>query len=129
MREESHWNSEREALLREIAALKLRIEALEREKSSSSSSIPDAISNLASILQALKGSEPESGSGLGRIAEGGSGARPMLLEEGEVKEMVLEEIRVSERGEKVKEEKKKAALRKGSEGDDVRAMQVCVLGN
>lgn len=53
----------------------------------------------------------------------------MLLEEGEVKEMVLEEIRVSERGEKVKEEKKKAALRKGSEGDDVRAMQVCVLGN
>lgn len=129
MREESRWNSEREALLREIAALKLRIEALEREKSSSSSSIPDAISNLASILQALKGSEPESGSGSGRIAEGGSGARPMLLEEGEVKEMVLEEIRISKRGEKLKEEKKKAALRKGSEGDDVRAMQVCVLGN
>ncbi|XXG61956.1 hypothetical protein AAC387_Pa05g0426 [Persea americana] len=130
LREESRWNSDREALLREIAALKLQIEALEREKStppSPSPSISDAISNLASILQALKESEAKSKSEPRRIAESGSGAGRMLLEEGEVKEMVLEEIRVSESVEEVKKEeeekKRKVALRKGSEGEDVQAMQ------
>lgn len=134
LREESRWNSDREALLREIATLKLQIEALEREKSTPSSpSISDAISNLASILQALKESEAKSKSEPRWIAESGSGAGRMLLEEGEVKEMVVEEIRVSESVEEVKKEeekkKRKVALRKGSEGEDVQAMQVCVLGN
>ncbi|XP_058094663.1 protein disulfide isomerase pTAC5, chloroplastic [Magnolia sinica] len=123
IREESRWNSDRESLLREIAALKLRIEALEREKSLPTSSISDAVSNLASILQALKESDVKSA--VSWIPESGSGPQPVLLEEGEVKEMVLEEIRVSESvGEVRKEEgKKKATLRKGSEGKDVQEMQ------
>lgn len=57
----------------------------------------------------------------------------MLLEEGEVKEMVAEEVRVSEcagnGGDRAKKEEKTApsrTLRVGSEGEDVRQMQVCL---
>ncbi|KAK1266686.1 hypothetical protein QJS04_geneDACA015254 [Acorus gramineus] len=52
-----------------------------------------------------------------QITDGGAGPRPMLLEEAEVKEVVLEEVRV------LKEGKEARTIRKGSEGDDVRAMQ------
>ncbi|KAG1361848.1 protein disulfide isomerase pTAC5, chloroplastic [Cocos nucifera] len=97
LREESRWNAERESLLREVAALRLRIEALDRE----------------AVLRAAV--DP----------------LPLLAEEAHVKEMVLEEkVRDSkpapEKKEVVEEGKKKIrwnTLRKGSEGEEVRAMQ------
>lgn len=64
----------------------------------------------------------------------------MLVEEAAVKEMVLEEVRVSEVavarkgeeevlvGEGESEDRRRSrTLRKGAEGDDVRAMQVCAV--
>lgn len=129
IRDEQRWNSERESLLREIAELKLRIQALELEKQKFSASlVTDAVSNLASILQALKESEANLAATAGRIAESGSGAGPLLLEQEEVKEMILEEIKVPESVGKVEEEEeKKPSLRIGSEGEGVREMQVCML--
>ena len=50
---------------------------------------------------------------MARIAESGSSALPMVLESKEVKE------------EKVGDKKKRKTLRVGSEGEEVRAMQVC----
>ncbi|KAM0949326.1 putative Heat shock protein DnaJ, cysteine-rich domain superfamily [Dioscorea sansibarensis] len=86
LREEARWNSEREVLLKEIAALTIRIQALEHQ-------------------QQRPMVEPAP--------------RAMLVDEMEVKELVLEED-VSVPQVKVK---KKRALRRGSEGDDVREMQ------
>ncbi|KAL5990495.1 hypothetical protein ACLOJK_011397 [Asimina triloba] len=132
IREEQRWNSERESLLREIADLKLRIEALQLEKQTPSALlVSDAASNLATILQALKESEANLAAMAGQIAESGSAARPLLLEQGEVKEMVVEEIKVRESVGKLKVEeeevkkkkKKKPSLRMGSEGEVVREMQ------
>ncbi|XP_065028816.1 protein disulfide isomerase pTAC5, chloroplastic-like [Musa acuminata AAA Group] len=113
LREESRWGAEREALLREIAALRLQIEALERDR-------PE--------LEAMILAAPQN--------EGRSGAappRPALVEEAQVKEMVLEEVRLSEavverREEVVVEERqqqqiRRKTLRKGSEGEDVRTLQ------
>ncbi|RWW29307.1 hypothetical protein GW17_00006178 [Ensete ventricosum] len=114
LREESRWGAEREALLREIAALRLRIEALERDR-------PE--------LEAMILAAPQN-EGRSRAAA----PRPALVEEAQVKEMVLEEVRVSEavverREEEVVEERqqqkiRQKTLRKGSEGEDVRALQV-----
>lgn len=79
----------------------------------------ETISNIARLLQVLKER--------GLIAESGSSASPLVLLEKEKKKekevVVVEEkvIRVSEEGEK----KRRKTLRKGSEGDEVRAMQVC----
>ncbi|KAJ8512162.1 hypothetical protein OPV22_002596 [Ensete ventricosum] len=113
LREESRWGAEREALLREIAALRLRIEALERDR-------PE--------LEAMILAAPQN-EGRSRAAA----PRPALVEEAQVKEMVLEEVRVSEavverREEEVVEERqqqkiRQKTLRKGSEGEDVRALQ------
>ncbi|XP_077250769.1 protein disulfide isomerase pTAC5, chloroplastic-like [Tasmannia lanceolata] len=127
IREESRWKSEREFLLREISSLKLRIETLEREKSSQGASISDTVANLGSLLQALKDKDFKSVKN--QIPESGMGPRPILLEEAEVKEMVseeirgLKEIRVSESDKEVEKKKKKKALRKGSEGKEILAMQ------
>lgn len=80
----------------------------------------ETIANIAGLLQVLKER--------GLIAESGSSATPMvLLEKEKQKEkeevVVVEEkvVRVSEEGEK----KRRKTLRKGSEGDEVQAMQVC----
>ncbi|XP_068666463.1 protein disulfide isomerase pTAC5, chloroplastic-like [Aristolochia californica] len=126
LREESRWNSERESLLQEIASLKLRIEALERENSSSGYSISDAIATLAPMLEAFK--EVDTQPGMNQIADTGSGTLPIMLEEAgvksEVKEMVLEEVKISESlGEEKKETTIRRTLRIGSEGEDVRVMQ------
>lgn len=66
-------------------------------------------------------------------------AQPLLAEDADVKDMVFEEVRVSDRGEEKKENvrevkemvfeearvsKDRRVLRKGAEGDDVREMQV-----
>nr|CAD1843746.1 unnamed protein product [Ananas comosus var. bracteatus] len=106
LREESRWRSERESLLAEIAALRRRLEALER-----------------------------GGAGMGAVIRAAE-PRPVLVEEAAVKEMVLEEVRVSEVavarkgeeevlvGEGESEDRRRSrTLRKGAEGDDVRAMQ------
>lgn len=134
IREEQRWNSERESLLREIADLKLQVEALQLEKQMPSAPLlTDAVSNLASILQALRESEANLAATAGRIGDSGSAARPFLLEQGEVKDMVVEEIKSQQGFGEVKvgeeEEKKKMrpSLRMGSEGEVVREMQVCML--
>lgn len=75
----------------------------------------ETIANIAGLLQVLKER--------GLIAESGSSASPLVLLEKEKEVVVVEEkvARVSEEGEK----KRRKTLRKGSEGDEVRAMQVC----
>ncbi|WOL09640.1 hypothetical protein Cni_G18393 [Canna indica] len=114
LREESRWVAEREALLREIAALRLRIEALERDRPSL-----DAVFVAGVAREERAAATPPL---------------PALMEEAQVKEMILEEVRVSEsavekKEEVVVEEKKqqqqigRKTLRTGSEGEDVRAMQ------
>ncbi|XP_042426879.1 protein disulfide isomerase pTAC5, chloroplastic-like [Zingiber officinale] len=112
LREESRWVSERDSLLREIAALRHRIEALERDRPSLDSVIVSAAAS--------------KGIPVGNLP------RSALVEETEVQELILEEVRVSEstveKREMVVDEKKKKslgrqALRRGSEGNDVRLMQ------
>ncbi|KAF6140171.1 hypothetical protein GIB67_028977 [Kingdonia uniflora] len=114
VRQESRWNSERELLLEEIASLKLRIQGLDRQGSSS---------GIRSVIEVIK----EKPSDLNLIVENGSGSNStMLLESEVVKEMVesVKDIEVSESigGEKMKK-KGIASLRVGSEGEDVRSMQ------
>ncbi|XP_074584399.1 protein disulfide isomerase pTAC5, chloroplastic [Curcuma longa] len=114
LREESRWVSERDSLLREIAALRLRIEALERDRPS-----------LDAVIVAAAASEESPVGNLPRLA---------LVEETEVQELILEEVRASEsavekREMVVEEEEKKKkslgrqTLRIGSEGNNVRLMQ------
>ncbi|XP_057486499.1 protein disulfide isomerase pTAC5, chloroplastic-like isoform X2 [Actinidia eriantha] len=101
LREEQRWLDERESLLRQVAALNLRIQELER-----------------------RSSEIQGGP-LNQIAESGSIAVPMVAVEAVAVEesggKVAEEVVVVK--EVVREGKKRTTLRKGSEGDDVRAMQ------
>jgi ribosome-associated protein YbcJ (S4-like RNA binding protein) len=116
LREEQRWARERDALLRETSDLKLRIQDL--ENSIQGASVSETIANIAGLLQVLKER--------GLIAESGSSASSMVLlekEEEEKEVVVVEEkvVRVSGEGEK----KRRKTLRKGSEGDEVRAMQVC----
>ncbi|CAA6673276.1 unnamed protein product [Spirodela intermedia] len=114
LREESRWNSEREALLRDIAALKLRIEGWRGR-------VPP-IGGLRrrreprDVAASDEGARGGGGGGGGRRTQG----PPALAEEADVKEMILEEITVSEG---VAEDKKRRMLRVGAEGNDVRAMQ------
>ncbi|PSS35698.1 Protein EMBRYO SAC DEVELOPMENT ARREST 3 like [Actinidia chinensis var. chinensis] len=101
LREEQRWLDERESLLRQVAALNLRIQELER-RSSEIQGVP-----------------------LNQIAESGLIAVPMVAVEAVAVEesggKVTEEVVVVK--EAVREGKKRTTLRKGSEGDDVRAMQ------
>ncbi|XP_057497264.1 protein disulfide isomerase pTAC5, chloroplastic-like [Actinidia eriantha] len=106
LRHEQRWLDERESLLRQVAALNLRIQELERRRSE---------------MQGIP---------LNQIAESGSIAVPMPMPI-----VVVETAVAEESGGKVVEEevvvvkevvgegKKRTTLRKGSEGDDVRAMQ------
>ncbi|GFY81664.1 plastid transcriptionally active 5 [Actinidia rufa] len=101
LREEQRWLDERESLLRQVAALNLRIQELERHSSE---------------IQGVP---------LNQIAESGLIAVPMVAVEAVAVEesggKVTEEVVVVK--EVVREGKKRTTLRKGSEGDDVRAMQ------
>nr|XP_004298010.2 PREDICTED: uncharacterized protein LOC101295804 isoform X2 [Fragaria vesca subsp. vesca] len=103
LREEQRWARERDSLLREIADLKLKLQALQAGASS------ENIASIAGLLQSLKEKS--------QIAETGSSSIPLELEDKEFKEVFT----VSE----VK--KTKVALRKGSEGEHVRAMQESLL--
>lgn len=89
--------------------------------------VPDATAtSLETLLRAMK-------ERVAAAAEAGPRVPPALAEEADVKEMIFEEITVSEgvavqkRPPKGDEEegKKRRMLRMGAEGDDVRAMQVC----
>lgn len=126
LREEFRWNSERESLLRDIAALKLRIEELEKERPQFM--VSDAAAGLETLLRAMKD----------RVAgtEGGVRVPPAALaEQADVKEMIFEEVTVSERTYATEERPEgdekgetRRMLRKGVEGDDVRAMQEALHG-
>ncbi|KAL7219913.1 hypothetical protein ACSBR2_012887 [Camellia fascicularis] len=112
LRQESRWQAERESLLREISALRLRIQELERQSENHGVSV----ANVAALLQMLK-KEAE-------LLESGLSAVPMVLEAAESGEKVEEDVVVmKEVVREGKELKKRATLRKGSEGEDVRAMQ------
>lgn len=121
LREEQRWARERDSLLRRIADLECRIQAMQGS---------EAVAGLAALVQALKDQS--------LIAESGTSASPIVLEEKKEmksaedeereKEMVVVEkvVMVSD-GETAKTtgKKKRSALRMGSEGEEVRAMQVC----
>lgn len=79
----------------------------------------ETISSIAGLLQVLKEKS--------LIAETGSSTSPIVLEEKEEEEEVVVEkvIRVLEEEGKRVLEKKRSTLRKGSEGEEVRALQVC----
>lgn len=103
LREEQRWLREERRWLREEARWNSEREALLKE-----------IAALTIRIQALEHQRPRS------MVE--PAPRAVLVEETEVKELVLEEdVSVPQ-----VEMKKKIALRRGSEGDDVREMQVCV---
>lgn len=71
--------------------------------------------------------EGELGKTINRIPESGSGTFPFVVEAAKKEEEVLvkEIVNVPER--KDKQGKKRAILRMGSEGEDVRAMQVSLF--
>lgn len=101
LREEQRWARDRDSLLRQIADLNLKIQALQAGASSDT---------IAGLLQTLKEKN--------QIAETGSSSRALDLEDEDVKE-VKEVFTVNNK------QKTNESLRKGSEGERVRAMQVC----
>ncbi|KAL3724602.1 hypothetical protein ACJRO7_029727 [Eucalyptus globulus] len=137
LREEQRWARDRESLLGEIARLKLRVQALEREVQIPGGDPTGEAASAAALLRVLRERN--------LIAESGSSASPMVLEENkeepaeeeevEEKEIVVEEkvVGVSKgetKEEQNRSEKKKMmakttrrALRVGAEGDEVQAMQ------
>ncbi|KAL8481151.1 hypothetical protein ACS0TY_027082 [Phlomoides rotata] len=118
LREESRWNAERQALLQEISSLELRIQQLERLNSSQGASV----ANIAKLLQVLK--DGDLGKNINRIADSGTSATPFVVEAAKMAEeeevVVKEVISIPDKKETIK---KKETLKKGSEGDEVRAMQ------
>lgn len=118
LREEQRWARERDQLLREIADLKLQIQALERRlltrDLSSPASISDAVANVTLLLQVLKDKNLvlESGSSLRNTEE--------VKQLEEVVEHVKEVVVVEESA----RVEKRISLRIGSEGEEVRQMQV-----
>ncbi|XP_058182263.1 protein disulfide isomerase pTAC5, chloroplastic [Rhododendron vialii] len=120
LRQESQWLAERDSLLREIKTLKLRIQELEgRQGEIQGVSVSEALSKLAALLQVVK--EENFGTTVNRLTESGSSAVPMVIEAATAEEAVVVK-EVAGVGKK-EVNKKKATLRKGSEGEDVRAMQ------
>ncbi|XP_020222510.1 protein disulfide isomerase pTAC5, chloroplastic [Cajanus cajan] len=119
LREEQRWARERELLLREISELKLQIQALERRALthdlSSPASVSDAVANVTLLLQVF-----------------GSSVRNTEEEEEAEEEKRFEEVVEREKEVVVVEEvaarlEKRSALRKGSEGEEVRHMQEALL--
>ncbi|KAG8369682.1 hypothetical protein BUALT_Bualt14G0039200 [Buddleja alternifolia] len=121
LREESRWHAERLALLQEINSLKLRIQELEQLNSLQGASVSETVANLAKLLQVLK--EGDLVKNVNRITDSGSSALPLVVEatEKEEEEVVVKEvISIPDKKEIIK---RRATLRIGSEGDEVRAMQ------
>ncbi|XP_051128058.1 protein disulfide isomerase pTAC5, chloroplastic [Andrographis paniculata] len=115
LREESRWNAERQSLLKEIDSLKLRIQELERLNSLQGASV----SNIANLLQVIK--DGEYGKGIDRIADR-TAALPLEVEAAKEREdeVVIKEISNPKEEQTVT---KRTALRIGSEGSEVNAMQ------
>nr|APA20112.1 putative type 1 membrane protein [Populus tomentosa] len=113
LREEKRWSRDRESLLAEIQSLKLQIEALENRISVLQGG-EDTVAKVGLLLQVLKDKNNNS-----LIAESGSSARPLVLEENVVEEQKEVIGRVLEE----KKEKERKTLRKGSEGEQVKEMQ------
>ncbi|KAK4478282.1 hypothetical protein RD792_017571 [Penstemon davidsonii] len=121
LREESRWSAERQALLQEINILKIKIQELERLNShQGASSVSETVANIAKLLQVVK--EGDLGKNVNRISESGSSAMPLVVESAKNDEeiVVKEVISIPEKKLTVK---RRATLRKGSEGDEVQAMQ------
>ncbi|KAI3469957.1 hypothetical protein Pfo_026620 [Paulownia fortunei] len=120
LREESRWNAERQALLQEIGSLKLRIQELERLNSLQGASVSETVATIAKLLQVLK--EGDLGKNINRIADSGTSAVPLVVEAAKKEEEVFikEVISIPDKKERVK---RRATLRKGSEGDEVRELQ------
>lgn len=120
LREESRWNAERQALLQEINTLKLRIQELERLNSLQGASVSETVASIAKLLQVVK--EADLGKNVNRIADSGTTAVPLVVEAAkEEEEVVIKEvISIPHKKEAVQ---KRATLRIGSEGDEVRVMQ------
>ncbi|KAJ4835130.1 hypothetical protein Tsubulata_028114 [Turnera subulata] len=123
LREEQRWLRERDSLLTQIQSLKLQIQTLEAQillQAQDNSPLQAKVVDLLQVL--LKEKEEKSSASVGNlIAESGSGAKPIVLEEEE------EEKGVRVSMEKKEEEKVRKALRKGSEGEEVREMQEALL--
>ncbi|BFG13782.1 hypothetical protein CerSpe_000550 [Prunus speciosa] len=112
LREEQRWARDRDSLLLEISELKLKIQALEHRQEGGGASVSESetIANISGLLQILTEKN--------RIAETASSSRAIELDH------IQEEIEEVSAVPEVKEKKKsRNALRKGSEGEEVRAMQ------
>jgi protein disulfide-isomerase len=114
LREESRWRAEREALLAELAALRLRLRALEGP--------PPHDRHFAQVEAAPSAAVPAPQ------------PRPVLVGEVEVtKEVVAVEEKTKAASPKADESgaggmtNRRRTLRTGSEGEDVRAMQVSIV--
>ena len=116
LREEKRWSRDRESLLAQIQSLKLQIEALENRISVLQGG-EDTVAKVGLLLQVLKDKNNNN-----LIAESGSSARPLVLEENVVEEQKEVIDRVLE--EQKEKEKERKTLRKGSEGEQVKEMQV-----
>lgn len=100
----------------------MTIQVLERQSSvrEGAGSVSETILSIAGLLRVLKEKN--------LIAETVSSSSPMVLEEKKEEGEVSDEpepASVLEGAEKKVEKKKRKNLRMGSEGDEVRAMQVC----
>ncbi|KAG6791278.1 hypothetical protein POTOM_000393 [Populus tomentosa] len=113
LREEKRWSRDRESLLAQIQSLKLQIEALENRISVLQGG-EDTVAKVGLLLQVLKDKNNNN-----LIAESGSSARSLVLEEN----VVEEQKEVIDRVLEEKKEKERKTLRKGSEGEQVKEMQ------
>ncbi|CAN6228845.1 unnamed protein product [Urochloa humidicola] len=112
LREESRWRAEREALLSEVAALRLRLRVLE----GSPHLAADAVDAVASPATPAAVPAPQP--------------RAVLVEEVEVRKEVVvveEKKKVAGSGAGAGVGKSRRMLRTGAEGEDVRAMQEALL--
>ncbi|KAF5192999.1 disulfide isomerase pTAC5 protein [Thalictrum thalictroides] len=129
VREELRWKSEKESLLQEITNLKSQIQSLEKQNFMQKSSVPETKSSNSEVIEVLKEVDLSSVNQK-QISETGSGPIPMMFksEKKESNEMVVKEVRVLENSVKeAPEKKRKMPIKKGSEGEDVRALQEALL--
>ncbi|XP_049936755.1 protein disulfide isomerase pTAC5, chloroplastic-like isoform X3 [Nymphaea colorata] len=89
--------------------MKFEIEALKRERLSQEASVIDLITNLTGLLQTLKGADLKS------VLASSRNQIPDRIEEVPVVDSVPEEER----------KEKRRLRRKGSEGEDVRGLELC----
>ncbi|KAL8172291.1 hypothetical protein V2J09_024095 [Rumex salicifolius] len=120
LREESRWNSERESLLREISTLRLRLEQLESE-----SDRRDSLSQIASNLPTPISLPTTQSDPLALPPPPLPSSSSSLPSESTEKQEIKEENKHNDLNKQAKATNpKRKALRIGSEGEEVREMQV-----